>query len=91
MSTELVRIEPAFEAELFDAHAEAGDVDYVDVLPDGDIVVATPLRRADEAALEAGIASVFESIVTGEAADVPDSTGALLAELNRLWAAPLAA
>jgi hypothetical protein len=68
--------------------------------------IETPLADADEAALEAGIASVFDTILA-EGFDAPandlgpqdgagseddsDATFTLLAELNRLWAQPLAA
>ena len=92
MSRELIRIEPAFEGETIAMLSEAIAVDYVEVLPEDDDPVATPLGEADEEALELGIASVFESLVAGggEGAQT-DATFALLAELNRLWAEPLAA
>jgi hypothetical protein len=76
--------------------------------------IETTLTDAEEAALEAGIASVFDTILAegfaapvagnddhlladddaGEPADGEgdaDPTIALLAELNRIWAQPLAA
>jgi hypothetical protein len=85
------------------------DADALDAIEASSI--ETTLADVDEAALEAGIASVFDSIRTGgihvpanddagtsdqESADAAspdedDRTIALLAELNRLWAQPLAA
>lgn len=108
-------VEAAFEHEPYDGHATvAADVEAA--RPVGE--VETSLADEDEAALEAGIASVFDSILAGTgdeytgAADGLDEDGddafdvlpaefgedgtleptlALLAELNRIWAQPLAA
>jgi hypothetical protein len=89
MANDLIRVEPAFEPEAhgqpYELHVEAIYDEYVDVLPVSDPVVETPLDTADEEALELGIASVFGSIREEE------PTYALLSELNRLWAQPLAA
>lgn len=91
MSKQLVRIEPAFEAEIVEMRAGAITVDYVDVLPESEAGVSTPLDEAEEEALEQGIASVFESLMAETAEGDAEPTLALLAELNRLWASPLAA
>lgn len=61
--------------------------EYIDVLPAESREVSTPLDQADEEALELGIASVFDAL----RAESEEPTLALLAELNRLWARPLAA
>jgi hypothetical protein len=54
--------------------------------PDPD---AAPLAAADAAALELGIADVFDTLRAEALADPAlEPTYALLAELNRLWAAP---
>lgn len=82
-------------AELLKYEVEAD----VLVLPGEVAVVETPLAAADEEALEAGIASMFESLLLSDAvyiepAEEPMSvepTFALLDELNRIWAQPLAA
>jgi hypothetical protein len=92
MGNELVPIEPRFEAETQDASYEPYiDVtydEYVDVLPADEVAaVATSLDEADEEALELGIASVFDEL----RAEFEEPTFALLAELNRIWAQPLAA
>jgi hypothetical protein len=61
------------------------------------VAVDTPLAAADEEALEAGIASMFESLLLSDAVYVEaadediEPTFALLDELNRIWAQPLAA
>ena len=91
MSKELVRIEPAFEAEIVETRGEAAYMDFGDATPDC-AAVSTPLGEAEEEALELGIATVFESLMaeSGDAGE-GDPTFALLAELNRLWSAPLAA
>ncbi len=103
MSRELVPVQPAFEAEVYDAGREIFvEAEFIDVLPEGGTEVSTPLGEEDEEALAQGIASVFESLIAeagedegteanGEAANDDDPTVALLAELNRLWAEPLAA
>jgi hypothetical protein len=107
-------IEPEGEAVTLEAASEPEGstivaVDELDAIEISSI--ETTLADVDEAALEAGIASVFDSIRTGgihvpanDDADTPDResadaaaedeadrTVALLAELNRLWAQPLAA
>lgn len=88
MSKQLVRIEPAFEAEPMELDATgAVNDDYAGMTTD----VATPLGEADEEALELGIASVFESLIADAGETEAEPTLALLAELNRLWAEPLAA
>jgi hypothetical protein len=66
------------------------------VLPPAIAAIVTPLAAEDEEALEAGIASMFEDlrladVEPDEDADEGGPTFALLAELNRLWAQPLAA
>lgn len=66
-------------------------------LPAESVAVETPLAAADEEALEAGIASMFESLMQSDAVYVEEAeeeiepTFALLDELNRIWAQPLAA
>jgi hypothetical protein len=72
-------------------------------LPADTVTVETPLAAADEEALEAGIAEMFESLLQSDAVYVEDEeivepadeeiepTFALLDELNRIWAQPLAA
>ena len=93
MGKELVPVTPVVEGEVY----EAGDnrvVDaiydeYVDYLPADAIEVKTPLDVEDEAALELGIASVFDTLLA-EAHEV-DPTYVLLDELNRMWEQPLAA
>jgi hypothetical protein len=85
MANDLIRIEPDAYEQPFELHAEAIFDEYVDVLPVNEIVVETALDTADEEALEMGIASVFGTIRDEE------PTFALLAELNRIWAEPLAA
>lgn len=93
MGKELVPVGPVIEGKVY----EAGDNsivetiydEYVDYLPADEVTVTTSLQDADEAALELGIASVFDTLLA-EAHDV-DPTYALLAELNRLWVEPLAA
>jgi hypothetical protein len=108
--SEAIEVGAAFEAEPYDG---AGSV-AVDELEAIDLEgIETTLADADEAALEAGIASVFDTILA-EGFETPfaendddfateddtdgtvggedsDTTFALLAELNRLWAQPLAA
>ena len=108
--SEAIEVGAAFEAEPYDG---AGGV-AVDELEAIDLEgIETTLADADEAALEAGIASVFDTILA-EGFETPlaendddfateddadrtvggedsDTTFALLAELNRLWAQPLAA
>ena len=80
-------------AELLHYEVEAD----VLALPAETIVVETPLAAADEEALEAGIASMFESLLQSDAVYVAEAeeeiepTFALLNELNRIWAQPLAA
>ena len=79
------RFAPDVNTELHDAPALPAEA------------IETPLAAADEAALEAGIASLFETLMQEDAAEEADDedgiepTIALLAELNRLWAQPLAA
>jgi hypothetical protein len=63
---------------------------------DEEPIAATPLADEDAEALEQGIVSMFETLREEiEAADdnsaEVEPTVALLAELNRLWAQPLAA
>jgi hypothetical protein len=75
-------------------------------LPAEVAAVETALTSGDEAALEAGIASVFDELLNSDATylapepeagyielvpDEPEPTVLLLEELNRLWAQPLAA
>jgi hypothetical protein len=88
---------PDFETE--SAHfGESWDFDALPI-PEADGPVETMLDSADELALEAGIASVFDSLRSSDAAYAPpqdeagevEPTLALLDELNRLWAQPLAA
>jgi hypothetical protein len=92
MGKELVQIEPAFEPEVYEQpyelHVEARYDAYDDVLEADEAAIETSLDVADEEALEDGIASVFGTL-RAEAEDGP--TYALLAELNRIWAEPLAA
>jgi hypothetical protein len=103
-----VVVEVASETKPYDGLSLV-DADALDAIEASSI--ETTLADVDEAALEAGIASVFDSIRTGgihvpanddagtsdqERADAAspdedDRTIALLAELNRLWAQPLAA
>lgn len=103
MGKELVPVEPAVEmmAEPQEEQAMDHDTfdDFVDVLPEGAAPVETSLDETEEAALELGIASVLGTIRAGsdgeedgdgEGEDA-DATFALLDELNRLWARPLAA
>ena len=89
MGKDLVHVGPVFGSEAYEQpyelHVEAIYDEYVDVLPAGDAVIETALDTADEEALEMGIASVFGTLREEE------PTYALLAELNRLWAEPLAA
>ena len=85
-----------------DLSAELHDYDVaadVTTLPADVVAIETQLAAADEEALEAGIASMFESLLHSDAiyVEVPreavpvEPTVALLDELNRLWAQPLAA
>jgi hypothetical protein len=107
---EAVEVGAAFEAEPYDGAGSVA-VDELEAIDLGDI--ETTLADADEEALEAGIASVFDTILaegfetplaendddfaaTDDAddditAEGTDPTYALLAELDRLWAQPLAA
>jgi hypothetical protein len=105
---EAVFVEAASETKPYDGLSIV-DADEFDTIEGSSI--ETTLADVDEEALEAGIASVFDSIRTGgihvpanddagtpdqESADdtsedEADRTIALLAELNRLWAQPLAA
>ena len=91
MGNALVPVGPVFEPEeeyeaYYEAHVDAIYDAYVDVLPaDEEDAVETDLGEEDEEALEIGIASVFDTLRSEE------PTFALLAELNRLWAQPLAA
>jgi hypothetical protein len=91
MGKDLVPVGQVYEAEAnetpYEAHDEAIYDEYVDVLPAGDEQVSTPLDQADEDALALGIASVFDEL----RAEAEEPTLALLAELNRIWAQPLAA
>ena len=92
MGNELVPIGPVYDLEPDEARtetrAEAIYDEYVDVWPADDSEdVTTPLDDADEEALALGIASVFDEL----RAEAEEPTLALLAELNRLWAQPLAA
>ena len=89
MGKELVPVQPVFEGEVYELNVEAVFDEYIDVLPAEEIHVSTPLDEADEVALADGIASVFDAL-RAEVEEV-DPTFALLAELNRLWAEPLAA
>jgi hypothetical protein len=107
--TQATAVEAAFEAEPY-AGLSIVSVDDLQAIEIG--AIETPLADADEAALEAGIASVFDTILAegfdapandlrpqegaaqnddAESEDDSDATFALLAELNRLWAQPLAA
>jgi hypothetical protein len=92
------RLASGVEAELL--HYEI--VADVLALPAPAVAVETPLAAEDEEALEAGIASMFEALLHSDAAaddaanddgddDGIEPTVALLAELNRIWAQPLAA
>jgi hypothetical protein len=107
--TEPTAVEAAFEPEPY----EGLSIVAVDDLQAIELsAIETPLADADEAALEAGIASVFDTILAegfdapandlgphddaaseddAESEDDSDATFALLAELNRIWAQPLAA
>jgi hypothetical protein len=108
--TGAIEVGAAFEAEPYDG---AGGV-AVDELEAIDLQgIETTLADADEAALEAGIASIFDTILAEGfetplaendddfaaeddadedlPADGADPMFALLAELDRLWAQPLAA
>ncbi len=109
--TEPVEVGAAFEAEAYDGPSAVA-IDELEAI--GLEGVETTLADDDEAALEAGIASVFDAILA-EGFEMPiaendddaaseddadeniadaegaDPTFALLAELNRLWAQPLAA
>jgi hypothetical protein len=105
---EAIAVEAVFEAEPYDGSSNVDVTELDAIMLD---TIETPLADVDEAALEAGIASVFDSILSEgfhvpanddagtpqqdsiEAAseDEADPTFALLAELNRLWAQPLAA
>lgn len=92
MGNELVPIGPVYEAEAdetrYDPRLDAIYDEYVDVLPaDETDDVTTSLDDADEEALALGIASIFDEL----RAEAEEPTLALLAELNRLWAEPLAA
>lgn len=101
MGKELVPVGPVYDGEAYEFDATATFEDYIDVLPVVGDEVTTPLDEQDEAALADGIASVFDAL-RAEAADEgspagtagndnEETTYALLAELNRLWAEPLAA
>lgn len=101
-----VEVEAMFEAEPY-AGASIVAVDDIETADPAE--VETPLADADEQALEAGIASIFDTLLSEgfdadeEAAFAIEGTGAvddeaeieptiaLLAELDRLWAQPLAA
>ena len=92
MGNELVPIGLVYEPEADETQteiwAEAIYDEYVDVWPADDTKdVTTPLDDADEEALALGIASVFDEL----RAEAEEPTVALLAELNRIWAEPLAA
>lgn len=89
MGKELVPVEPVVEGEIYYLNVEAIYDEYVDYLPANDIEVATSLEAADEEALAEGIATVFDSLLAE--AHESEPTYALLAELNRIWAEPLAA
>jgi hypothetical protein len=106
-----VEVGAAFETEPYDGASAVAVDEFEAVGLEG---IETTLDDADEAALEAGIASVFDAILA-EGFEMPvaendddaaseddadeniadaegaDPTFALLAELNRLWAQPLAA
>lgn len=81
----------------------AANDDSTLTLPGAPHQVATELNSADEAALEAGIASVFDALLTSDAGQGEadgkgraeeigvEPTFVLLAQLNRLWAQPLSA
>jgi hypothetical protein len=101
--TEGVAVGAAFEAEPYEGLSivAVDDLEAIELE-----TIETPLADADEAALEAGIASVFDTILAEgfdapandlgpqddtESEDDSDATFALLAELNRIWAQPLAA
>ena len=91
MGKDLVLVRQVYEAEAdersYETHEDAIYDEYVDVLPADDEHVSTPLDQADEDALALGIASVFDEL----RAEAEEPTLALLAELNRIWAEPLAA
>lgn len=90
MGKELVPVGPVVvEGEVYHMNVEAIFDEYIDFLPADEIQVKTPLDEADEEALELGIASIFDELLA-EAHD-GDPTYMLLAELNRMWAEPLAA
>lgn len=96
MSTELVPVGPVIEGEVWETEPDVFVEEYVDVFTADERQVSTPLEEADEEALAQGIASVFESLRSDPEGDEVegdegDPTFALLAELNRLWAEPLAA
>ncbi|HQZ13892.1 MAG TPA: hypothetical protein PK286_13500 [Devosia sp.] len=93
--------EPAADVEAALLHYElVSEVLFVSA--DGE-AAATPLAAEDEAALEDGIALLFEELVQSDmvyveapeaeplAEEAPDPTFALLDELNRIWAQPIAA
>ena len=105
--SEAIEVEAAFEAEPYDGKGgvPVDELEAIDL--EG---IETTLADADEAALEAGIASVFDTILAegfetpfaendddGDAEDDDFSAAgadpmfALLAELDRIWAQPLAA
>lgn len=89
MGKELVPATPVIEGEAYE-YIHEGYVDaifdaYVDVLPVDEEVIETTLGADDEAALESGIASIFDELRAEE------PTLVLLNELNRIWAQPLAA
>lgn len=92
------RLAPEVDAALLLYEIEAD----VLALPAPSVTIETPLAAEDEEALEAGIASMFETLLQSDAAanddaandgedDVSEPTLVLLAELNRIWAQPLAA
>jgi hypothetical protein len=89
MGKDLVPVEPAVEGEVYHMSVDAIFDEYVDFLPADEIEVTTSLDEADEQALARGIATVFDTLLA-EAHEV-EPTYALLAELNRIWAEPLAA
>jgi hypothetical protein len=89
MGKELVPAMPVIEGEAYEFIYEGrmeGIYDaYVDVLPVDEDDIETSLDADEEAALESGIASIFDELRAEE------PTFVLLNELNRLWAEPLAA
>lgn len=93
MGKALVPVTPAVEGEIYEGGAAAVVEmiydEYIDYLPADSFDVETSLDFEDEAALEEGIASIFDTLLA-EAHEV-EPTYALLAELNRMWAQPLAA